>query len=295
LERAKAIRNIAARGEVPITVALDTLHERLYPVVGAAHNGLGEISAVAGVSLEQIERFHAAHYLPNCTVISVTGGTTAEECNRVLVEALAHLLPGARPQEPPAAPPQQGPERVQLGWPGASGVYTVGGRAVTLTSPIYPAAATAMSLLGSGMDSRLYKALRRDRALAYTIVADITPSVIAPSASVLVTCDADKLGDVGRVVEREIERLTSKPPADEELRRAKQYLLGRHALRHQRNSEIAHYLGVFELLGGAAGYRLDTLLPAKIAAVGAEAVRDAMATIFQQMVVVRVGGQTAGP
>jgi len=293
-ERARVLRGIAARGELPTTVALDAIYERLCPGLAAAQSGLGDVRAVVGLTLEQIEGFHATHYLPNCTVISVSGGTTAEECRQVLAGAMADLLPGGRPREPAPALPAEGPAQLQLDWPGASGVYAAGGRAVSLTSPAYPAAAVAMALLGSGMDARLYKALRRDQALAYTIVTDITPSVIAPSATVLVTCDGDKLAQVARVVEREIERLMTRPPADQELRRAKRYLLGSHALRHQRNRDIAHYLGVFELLGGAPGYRLDTLLSGKIAAVSAEAVRDATAMIFEQMVAVRLGGPPVG-
>jgi len=293
-ERARFIRAIAARAEVPTTFALDALQERLCPGLDAARHGLGEASAVGGITLEQIEQFHAAHYLPNCTVISVSGGITVEQCKLALVAPMADLLPGARPPEAPEPPPQTGSRRVRLNCTGASGVYAVGGRAVSLTSALYPAAATAMTLLGSGMDSRLYRALRRDRSLAYTIVTDLTPSAVAPTAAVLVTCDRDKLTEVARVVEREIERLITKPPSADELRRAKQYLVGKHALRHQSNSDIAHYLGVFELLGRPVGYRLDALLPAQIAAVSAEAVSQAMARMFEQMVVVRVGGLPAG-
>ncbi len=289
VERARLIRAVAARAEVSETHVLDALYERLYPGLGAGHYGLGEPETVAGITLEQIRSFHTTHYLPNCTVISVSGGITADDCERALVQPLASLLPGGRAEEAPAPPPASGPNSAQLPGPSATGIYALGGRAVDLTSPLYPAASTAMALLGSGMDSRLYKALRRDRSLAYTIITDITPSTIAPTASVLVTCDRDKLAEVARVVEREIERLMTKPPPADELRRAKRYMVGKHALRHQSNYDIAHYLGVFELLGGAAGYRLDTLLPARIAAVRAEAVRDAMASMFEERAVVRLG------
>jgi len=289
VERARLIRAISARAEVAETRALDALHERLYPGLGAAHYGLGEPETVAGITLEQIRSFHATHYLPNCTVISVSGGITADDCEQVLVEPLGALLPGGRPEEAPPAPAASGHNTVQLRAAGATATYAAGGRGVDLTSPLYPAAATGMALLGSGMHSRLYRALRRDRSLAYTIITDLTPSVIAPTATVLVTCDRDKLTDVARVVEREIERLMTTPAPADELRRTKQYTIGKQALRHQSNYEVAHYLGVFELLGGVAGYRLDALLPGRITGVSAQAVRDAMAAIFEDRVVVRLG------
>ncbi|MEA3403568.1 MAG: pitrilysin family protein [Armatimonadota bacterium] len=293
LTRAQLIRQLAAREEVPVSLALDRLLARVYPGVGAGDFTAADVAEVAAIGLEDVRRFHAAHYLPNATVITVSGGVDEASATRIVRRAMQGLLPGAMPEEAPTPLAVAPPDTENRSIAGSTSVYAVGARAVALDSPQYPAAAVGMSMLGSGMDSRLYRALRVDRALAYTIGAEMTPSAAVPSAFVVVTCDPDGLGEVERVVDAEIERTMGEPAGVEELRRAKRYLIGRQALRRQRNREIAHWLGVFELLGGPQGYRRDAQLAGDIAAVDAGSVADAMRDVFETSWAVRLDASDA--
>ena len=294
-ERALLLRHFAARREVPIGVAKDLALARTYPGSSGAARASGDPLVVSQLTLDEVRRFHAAHYLPNATVISVSGGVGTEATRDLIAEEMSGLLPGGVPAQAPVSPSQVQEGRVSVPWAGDSGVVCVGARAVSLDSPDYPAAAVAMVLLSSGSGSRLFQALRVDRALAYTIGGDITPSLVAPVVTVLAAADRAEVGEVERVIGAEIDRLMTQPPDLDELRRAKRYLIGQHALRHQRNEEIAHFLGVFEMLGGAPGYRLDTLLAGRYAAVGAAEVQRVAAEIFERRTVVVLGEQADAP
>ena len=68
-------------------------------------------------------------------------------------------------------------------------------------------------------------------------------------------------------------------------------IIGRQALRRQRNQEVAHYLALFELLGGSQGYRRDLLLAGEIATVDAAAVMVAMRRVFEPKWAVRLEGR----
>lgn len=288
LNRPPLVRRLAARDEVPATLAIDRLYEAIYPRIRSGDIAAGDPVEVAGITLEQIRSFHAEHFLPNATVMAISGGVDGGEAMRLVAEQMGGLLPGALPTAAPepaqGRPP--GVEEIEIG--GRTGVVAVGGRAVALDSPMYPAMATGMVLLGSGMDSRLYLALRVERALAYTIAAELTPSATAPSGLILVTCDPEDLDEVQRVVEDEIDRATSEPASAAGLQRAKRYLIGKHALRRQRNQEIAHYLAMFELLGGPQGYRRDGQLAGEIASVDADAVMRALRELFRPAWTVRL-------
>ena len=283
LERVRpgVVRALVARDEVPVTMALDRLYEAIYPGIRSGDTAAGDPLQIASLRLDDIRRFHAEHYLPNATVIAVSGGVDGAEAMRRVAREMGRLLPGALPAEAPEPAPGRAPgaEEIEIG--GRSAVVAVAGRAVALDDPTYPAMATGMVLLGSGMDSRLYRALRVERSLAYTISAELTPSATAPSGLVLVTCAPEHLDEVQRVVDDEIERALSEPADAEELQRAKRYLIGKHALRSQRNAEIAHYLAMFELLDGGQGYRRDAQLAGEIASVDAEAVAEALRDLFQ--------------
>ncbi len=294
-ERAVVLRQFAARGEIATDYATDVAYGRLYPNGSSAAWGAGDPVAVSKLTLEQVRSFHAGHYLPNATVISVSGGVAAESTRELLTRVMGNLLPGGIPQAAPRPAQPGGEARVTIDWPGPSAALCVAAQAVDLQSPDYPAAATAMVLLASGSGSRLQQALRVDRALAYTIWGDITPSAIAPMLSVLVTCEQDQIAEVEAVVNYEMDRLASEAPDAGELLRAKRYLIGQHALRHQRNQDIAHYLGVFELLGGTPGYRLDTLLAGKFAGVGATEVQQVAAEMFGRRIAVVLRDEAPAP
>ncbi len=68
----------------------------------------------------------------------------------------------------------------------------------------------------------------------------------------------------------ELEKLVQQPPSDEELERAKRYLIGNHAIDLQRNAAHAGLISLNALYGlGAAA---DYPFPEQIAAVGKEEV-----------------------
>jgi len=292
-ERGALMSGLAARDEVPAPRALGRFYECLYPGVGAGDLGAGDPATVAAIGLEDVRRFHNECYLPNATVVALSGGVDGAAAMQAITDAMSGLLPGAMPPQAPEPLPAQ-PDVARITGDRDTSVYVAGGRALPLASPDYPAAAVGFTALSSGMDSRLYRALRVERALAYTITGELTPSATAPSAFVLVACDPGRLDEVAGVVDAEIARITSQPLSAAELRRAKRYLIGRHALRRQRNQDVAHYLALFELLGGPQGFRRDPQLAGEIAAVNATAVTEAMRRLFEPTWAVRLEGrQTA--
>ncbi len=288
MTRAGLVRSFAARGEIPVPLAVDRLYEALYPGIGSGDTAAGDPVEVDAITLDDIRSFHARHYLPNATVLGISGGIDAREAVALVEREMGRLLPGALPREAPLPSPGRPPGAEELEIGGNTSVYAMGGRAVALDSPVYPAMAAGVALLGSGMDCRLYRALRLERSLAYTIGAELTPSKTAPSGLVVVACDPEQLDEVARVVEGEIERAVEEPAGADELQRAKRYLIGKHALRRQRNREIAHYLAMFELLGGPQGYRRDAQLAGEIAAVDANAVMGAIRELFRPAWAVRL-------
>lgn len=290
-ERRVVLREVVARDELPIARAMERFREGLYPGLGSADSVAADPRCVAGLTLEQLERFHAAHYLPNATVVAVSGGIDGAVTLAALSAALSGVLPGAMPDEAPAPQPEARPAVVELQGNGPTAVYVRGGRGVSLDDALYPATAVGLTALSSGMDARLYRALRIERSLAYTIAGDLTPAATVPSALVLASCDPENVDEVVAVMDAEIARITTEPLSAAELQRAKRYLIGRQALRRQRNQEVAHYLALFELLGGPQGYRRDLLLAGEIATVDAAAVMVAMRRVFEPKWAVRLEGR----
>lgn len=80
------------------------------------------------------------------------------------------------------------------------------------------------SVLGGGMSSRLFQAVREERGLAYSIYSETSPFRDTGSLAVYAGCAAENAREVLRLTLAEFSRLKTEPVAEEELRRIKEQL-----------------------------------------------------------------------
>ncbi|HCA46448.1 MAG TPA: hypothetical protein DEP45_03520, partial [Armatimonadetes bacterium] len=104
LARAELVRNLTARDEVPTTFALDRLAETLYPGVGSGDTTAGDPVEVGAVGLSEVRSFYGRHYLPNATVIGISGGVDAQEAVTLVAREMGQVLPGSLPEQRPEPP-----------------------------------------------------------------------------------------------------------------------------------------------------------------------------------------------
>jgi predicted Zn-dependent peptidase len=104
---------------------------------------------------------------------------------------------------------------------------------ICLGVPSYPAASDhryALSVLnyvlGGGMSSRLFQNIREQQGLAYSIFSDLNPYRDAGMLCVYVGTAREKTDKVIRCVIDEFRSMKAEPITEEELRRAKDHLIG---------------------------------------------------------------------
>jgi predicted Zn-dependent peptidase len=104
------------------------------------------------------------------------------------------------------------------------------------------------TILGENMSSRLFQEVREDRALAYSIYS--SPSFFADTGDLVISAglDTDNLTKALRLVMRELRRLTASAASDEELRRARDYVLGQIELGQESTENQMNWVGE-QLLG----------------------------------------------
>jgi len=287
--RMVALRLVAARLELPLPAIDDALVAALYPGSAQSRSPLGEARVLSRLTPAQVITFHRTHYLPGVTVLSVAGGVSQEQVKTQTTQTFAPVLPGPAPvaETAAASQPKSGAVRVKVDTDSAA--VAIGGRAPALADPDYPAAALAVSMLGSGLDSILYHALREKQTLVYSVDAELTPSTVAGKAVAYALCDPQAVGKVTDIMLSEIRKLADTPPEAAQLERRKAYLAGTYLMGRQRNSDVAHYLGLMEALAPGEGATLDATLISKIRAVSAADVSRAVKQLFGSPVVVTVG------
>ena len=109
--------------------------------------------------------------------------------------------------------------------------------------PDFQAAYVMNHILGGGtFSSWLYTEVREKRGLAYTISTGLAPYEHAGLFVGGVGTRADKVGEVIELIKREVARMASDGPTQEELDKAKDYLIGSYALRFDTSEKIAAQL-----------------------------------------------------
>ncbi len=127
------------------------------------------------------------------------------------------------------------------------------------------------AVLGDGMSSRLFLAVREERGLAYDIGSDLVDYADAGAIVVSAGTDPERLRPTLEAILVELARLRDEPVPAAELAKARAYLAGRLELRLEETRHLASWIGGQEALHDRV-LTLDEAL-AEVAAVDAAAVQ----------------------
>lgn len=105
------------------------------------------------------------------------------------------------------------------------------------------------SLLGTGMSSRLFKDLREQQGLAYQLGSSFSPNILRGSFLMYIGTNPATLEKSKEGLFYEIKRLKTEYVGDNELKNAKDKLLGNYIIGLETNLDKASNLGWYEVSG----------------------------------------------
>lgn len=228
-ERQVILEELAMDDDEPDDVAYRLLAEALYPDHPLGRETAGERATVETIAPTDVRRFHGAHYGTTTTVVSVAGPVDHDRVVALVAEAFAALTPTSRRPERSAPGPCHGgeisreddTEQVQL---------LMGMRAFERTDPDREALDVLVHVLGGGMSSRLFDAIREQRGLAYSVYAGSSLFDDAGALSVYAGTQPQHLDEVLGLVEHELDQMAATGITAEELDIAVGYLTGAFVL-----------------------------------------------------------------
>jgi zinc protease len=250
------VRASVRRGEEdPGTVAARVLRQLVF-----AEHPYGRPSTGTGASLGLITRddvvgFHRSAYRPERTIVAVAGDVTAAA---VRTELEARL--GAWSVSTPA-PATPGP--AALGLPSRTetvqrsltqATILLGQATVTRGHPDFYPLLVASQILGGGSSSRLYTRVREERGLAYNVYAQYAPARLAGYFLVELQSENARVREALAVVRGELVRLRRERVSEEELSRARSYLIGSFPLGMATAAEVSVLLVAIERFGLGLDY-----------------------------------------
>ncbi|HYW32388.1 MAG TPA: pitrilysin family protein [Gemmatimonas sp.] len=235
-ERALALAEVArARDDMyrwPMRLATSAAYGT-HPYARAV---IGTDTSLALLDTQDVRAFHAAHILTGNTVLAVVGD--------VQPDAVAHSLAGHF-----AELAWHGDELVpNVVWPPAMlPVAEARDKQQTALAMLFPGpsrrddaryAARVLSAVASGLGGRFFEQLRDRQSLAYTVSAFPIERHVSGAFAAYIATSPEREDEARAGLLAEFARLRAEPPSDDEMERARRYLIGTHAIALQSGASV---------------------------------------------------------
>ncbi|HEU6442327.1 MAG TPA: pitrilysin family protein, partial [Microvirga sp.] len=239
----------------------------------------GTPESVAAVTRDDLVAMHRAMIARGRVKIAVVGAISADNLS-VLLDEVFGSLPEAKPLpviEMVAL--QKIGSRIVVDLDVPQSVIRFGTQGVTWRDPGFIPAYVLNHIFGGGsFTSRLFQEVREKRGLAYSVGTSLVSYRAAAMTWGYTATKNERVVECLDVIASEMARLKEEGPSDEELQKAKDYLIGSYALGFDTSTKIAHTLAqiAFEGLGIDYIGRRNAL----VAAVTQADIRKAAARVF---------------
>src|SRR5437763_5824786 len=190
---------------------------------------IGEMEIYNQLTQEQVMQYYKSRYVPNNLTFIVVGDVDAEKIHQQLAEFFkTYPEKSLKPVFVPEEPPQLGRREVHNEFPTELSRLSLAWHIPELTHPDVPALDLLSTILGEGRSSRLYRRVREQTGLAFSVSAfSYTPG--DPGLfGVDATVDPGKREDAQKLILQIIGEVKQAGVTADELAKAKKMSLGHH-------------------------------------------------------------------
>jgi zinc protease len=248
LEREKA-RLAAALKDAdtkPDTIASRTFYRLVYGDHPYGRRASGEVATVQGLVRRDLIDFYRRHFTAENAVVALIGDVSREEAAAIAEQVTAGLPrgDGAEPALAPVAPLAAAATRV-VAHPAKQSHILIGVPGMRRGDPDYfPLFVGNQILGGGGFVSRIYDEVRQKRGLAYAAYSYFSPLRQQGPFVIGMQTQREQAEEALAVVRNTLRRFVAEGPTEDEVRAAKQNLIGGFPLRIDSNRKIHGYLAM---------------------------------------------------
>jgi zinc protease len=254
--RQEYLAAIKRREDSLTSKALELLQKGLYDAHPYAFLTLGTEASISRINRDALNDYLAAYAHPANAVLAVVGdvdpGSMIEAIGAHLgewsgpgsVSIPTHTVPALRRVQELSVAKQRNQVHVMLGFPG-----------LRVDDPDVPALHVLTQIL-SGQGGRLFLELRDRQSLAYQVQASSVEGLDPGMFMVYIASAPEKEQQAREGIRSQLVQLLAGGVTDDELERARSYLIGSNAVSLQRFGTQASLLSLDELYGMGATYHL---------------------------------------
>lgn len=244
-EKARVIAALREAETQPASIADKAFQKAVF---GAHPYGLpvaGEVATVERLTVRDLKDFYAAHYAASRAVVAIMGDVSRAEAGAIAEQLTASLPPPAAQAGLPAVAMQIPASEQRIVHPATQSHILIGAPGMSRNDPDYfPLYVGNYVLGGGGFVSRLMNEVREKRGLAYSVYSYFMPMKQPGALQIGLQTKKEQADQALALVRGTLEDFVAKGPTEQELRAAKQNIVGGFPLRIDSNRKILDYLSV---------------------------------------------------
>lgn len=207
---------------------------------------------VASVSRDDLIAWHAEYFHPNRIILGISGDFDTGAATKLVKEVFGNWQAGPRFQKPDVPYNRSVPSqvfRVEKDDVVQSQIV-MGHEGIEVSNPDYFAVEVMNQVLSGGFGSRLFSNVRSKKGLAYTVFGGVGSNWDYPGTFTLYT--ATKTGSTAAAIDalyEEARGMVTRPPTEEEVKKAKDGLLNSFVFEYDSTQEIIAKQLTYEYYG----------------------------------------------
>ena len=292
--RTKKQTFIALRDQAqdPGEVASKAFYKAIYGDHPYASPTIGTEDSVKAIKRKDLVAFYKRYYVARNGVLAMVGDLSREEAEALSARIDAGLARGeAAPALPPVSELSEG-RTLRIPFPSEQAHVIIGQPGMRRGDDDYFALYVGNHVLGGGgFTSRLFKEVREQRGLSYSVYSYFLPMGAKGPFLLGLQTRLDQAGEAEAVAKQAITEFVAKGPSSEELTASQKNITGGFPLRTASNGNIVEYLAVIGFYDLPLDY-LDTFT-GKVSALDKAEIRDAFQRRLHpdKLITVIVGGE----
>jgi zinc protease len=257
LERVRGQINAMLKRESkePDAMAAQAWRRAAWPGHPYARASRGELGEVDAVTREDLVALHKRLLARDTLKIAVVGAIDAATLAGHLDAVFAGLPQTSALTPVPSIEVSGLGQRIVVDFDVPQANIRFGRPGIARRDPDYITAMVVNHILGGGsFTSRLFQEVREKRGLTYSVYSTLTTADSSPSLIGATSTKNERAGEALAVIEAECHRLALEGPTEDELDKAKKFIIGSYALRFDTSTKIAGHLQQLQREGFDAGY-----------------------------------------
>ena len=256
-EKKRYIASISQSETMPGSIASKAFNKALYGEHPYGLSSSGEVETIRKISKKDLHNFYKNNYFSNELSIVIVGDISRNEA-----EELGNKISSGFTQSKIASPiplvKEVKGQDIKISHPAKQAHLYYGAPIIKRGDPDFLALYLGNYILGGGgFVSRLTQVIREDRGLAYSVYSYFMPYIEKGPFQIGVQTKKNQVGQAKKLIDKTVAEFIKNGPKSQELKRAKDFMIGGFPLKLDSNKSILEYVSMMAFYKYPLDY-LDT-------------------------------------